>query len=339
MSVTALAVLTACSPVGSGSHEPDEGSADPITTGLDAPWSITFLDDTPLISARDTGQILELTGDSTRVVGTVEGVEAGGESGLLGLEVDGDELYVYSTAHDGNRIQRFTVDGQPGSLSLGEPETVIDGLPSAVYHSGGRIAFGPDGMLYATVGDAGIPEDAQNPDSLAGKILRLTPEGGIPEDNPFEDSPVYSYGHRNPQGIAWSEDGTMFASEFGADTWDELNVIEPGANYGWPDVEGIGGDDRFVDPVQQWTPDESSPSGIEIADGTIYIANLRGERLFTVPVADPTTSEELLSGEYGRLRDVARTPDGQLWVLTNNTDGRGSPADGDDRVLRLPDGA
>lgn len=330
---TLLAGVTACSPATSGS---DTGSAETVATGLDVPWSIAFLDDTPLISARDSGQILELTGGEPRVIGTVDGVEPGGESGLLGLATHRDGLYVYSTGADGNRIQRFAVDGRPGSLSLGTADTIIDRLPSAAYHSGGRIAFGPDGMLYATVGDAGVSEDAQNLDTPAGSILRLTPDGDVPADNPFDGSPIYSYGHRNPQGIAWAADGTMFASEFGQDTWDELNVIEPSGNYGWPEVEGIAGDDRFVDPVQQWRPDEASPSGIEIADGTIHIANLRGEVLRTVPVADPSSSEELLEGEYGRLRDVARTPDGELWVLTSNTDGRGSPADGDDRLLRLP---
>lgn len=310
-----------------------------IAEGLDAPWSIAFLGETPLVSARDTGEILELTGDGARVIGTIEGVTAAGEAGLLGIAVDDrGRLYVYSTAADGNRIERYALEGRPGGLRLGTRETLIDGLPSARIHSGGRIAFGPDGMLYATVGDAGDRAAAQDLESLAGKILRLTPDGDVPGDNPFAGSPVYSYGHRNPQGIAWAEDGTMFASEFGQDTWDELNVIEPGANYGWPQVEGIGGDARFVDPVQQWTPSEASPSGIAIAGGTLYIANLRGSVLRTVPVADPSASTELFAGEYGRLRDVAVAPDGTVWFATNNTDGRGTPGPGDDRILAIRPG-
>ncbi|GAA1211046.1 PQQ-dependent sugar dehydrogenase [Prauserella alba] len=339
LGAAALALLTGCSAV--APENPSErtdarGSADTVVGGLNAPWSITFVGDAPVVSTRDDGDILEVTGDGTRVVGTIDDVAPSGETGLMGLATDDRQrLYVCSTGPDGNRIQRYAVEGEPGALSLGDAETIIDGLPSATIHSGGRIAFGPDGMLYVTVGDAGVSDDAQDRGNLAGSILRLTPDGEVPADNPFDGSPVYSYGHRNPQGLAWAADGTMFASEFGEDTWDELNIIEPGGNYGWPIVEGIGGDERFVDPVQQWRPDEASPSGIEIHDGTIHIANLRGEVLRTVPVADPSSSAELLAGEFGRLRDVTTTPDGELWVLTNNTDGRGSPADGDDRILRL----
>ncbi|MBB3664747.1 MULTISPECIES: PQQ-dependent sugar dehydrogenase [Prauserella salsuginis group] len=335
----ALVLLTGCSSApsdGSAERADARGSAETVVTGLDAPWSIAFAGDTPLVSTRDDGEILEIIDDGTRVAGTIDDVEPGGETGLMGLATDDrDRLYVHSTGPDGNRVERYAVEGEPGALSLGDAETIVDGLPSATIHSGGRIAFGPDGMLYVTVGDAGDSDDAQDRSNPAGSILRLTPDGDVPDDNPFDGSPVFSYGHRNPQGLAWAADGTMFASEFGADTWDELNVIEPGRNYGWPVVEGIGGDERFTDPVQQWRPDEASPSGIEIHDGTIHIANLRGEVLRTVPVADPSSSSELLAGEYGRLRDVTTTPDGDLWILTNNTDGRGSPTDGDDRILRL----
>ncbi|MDR7381821.1 PQQ-dependent sugar dehydrogenase [Promicromonospora iranensis] len=310
------------------------GTPADVVTGLEAPWSVVFLGDTPLISQRDDGTVLEVTGDQTRPIGTVEGVQHGGESGLLGLAVDDqDRLYAYSTGSDGNRIQRFEVIGEPGSLALGEAETIIDGLPSATIHDGGRIAFGPDGMLYATVGDAGQTDDAQDLDSLAGKILRMTPDGDVPDDNPFDGSFVYSYGHRNPQGIAWADDGTLFAAEFGQNTWDELNIITPGGNYGWPRVEGIAGQEDFIDPVQQWSPDQASPSGIAITGGTIFIANLRGAVLRAVPVADPTTSTDFYAGEYGRLRAVTPGPDGDLWFLTNNTDGRGTPRDGDDRIL------
>jgi len=190
-------------------------------------------------------------------------------------------------------------------------------------------------MLYVTTGDAGDRESAQDLDSLGGKILRLTPTGGIPDDNPFEGSAVYSYGHRNPQGIAWDEEGRMFATEFGQDTWDELNVIEPGGDYGWPAVEGIAEDSAFIDPVQQWRPDAASPSGMAVTGSDIVIANLRGERLRIVPLDDLTASTEQFTGEFGRLRDVVVGAGGTFWILTNNTDGRGSPAEGDDRILRL----
>ncbi|WP_275002499.1 PQQ-dependent sugar dehydrogenase [Promicromonospora iranensis] len=312
------------------------GTPADVVTGLAAPWSVVFLGDTPLISQRDDGTVLEVTGDETRAIGTVEGVQHDGESGLLGLAVDDeDRLYAYSTGPDGNRIQRFEVTGEPGSLALGEAETIIDGLPSASFHDGGRIAFGPDGMLYATVGDAGQTDDAQDLDSLAGKILRMTPDGDVPDDNPFDGSLVHSYGHRNPQGIAWADDGTLFAAEFGQNTWDELNIITPGGNYGWPRVEGIAGQEDYIDPVQQWSPDQASPSGIAITGGTIFIANLRGSVLRAVPVADPTSSTDFYAGEYGRIRAVTPAPDGDLWFLTNNTDGRGTPRDGDDRILSV----
>ncbi|MGF9646909.1 PQQ-dependent sugar dehydrogenase [Pseudarthrobacter oxydans] len=298
---------------------------------------MVFRNGTPLVSERDSGRILELSPyGATRTIGDIPGVAGAGEGGLLGLAVDSQgRLYAYSTGTDGNRLQRFDVAGDPGSLALGEPEALLDGIASASYHDGGRIAFGPDGMLYVTIGDAGRRGSAQDLDSLNGKILRMTPDGGVPADNPFPDSLVYSYGHRNPQGLAWAEDGTMFATEFGQNTWDELNIITPGANCGWPAVEGIGATGDFTDPVQQWEPSEASPSGMTHIDGTLFIANLRGQVLRAVPVADPATSTAYHSREFGRLRDVTEAPDGRLWFVTNNTDGRGTPGPDDDHILSV----
>lgn len=328
---------------------PSSGSADPgpldltatpteIATGLAAPWSTIFVGDVVLVSERDSGRIVEVTPSGALVeVGVVEGVLARSESGLLGLAVDNENrIYAYSTAVEGNRIQRFTISGEPGSLQLSQPETIIEGIPQAPTHDGGRIAFGPDGMLYATVGDAGDRESSQDPEALTGKILRMTPDGAVPADNPFAGSLVFSLGHRNPQGIGWSADGTMYAAEFGQKTWDELNVIEPGGNYGWPLVEGIAEEPRredFIDPIAQWATADASPSGMAILGGRAVIANLRGEVLRTVNLA--TGAEETPVTTYGRLRDVSVGPDGALWVLTNNTDGRGDPRSGDDRLLRF----
>lgn len=308
----------------------------PVTANLHAPWSVVFLGGTPLVSERDSARILELGQDGTpREIGTVAGVTGSGEGGLLGMAVDDQHrLYVYSTSSNGNRIQRYSVTGTPGSLTLGEPRTIIGQIPAASRHDGGRIAFGPDGMLYATTGDAGQRDTAQDPTSLSGKILRSSPDGDIPEDNPFPGSLTYSYGHRNPQGLAWADDGTMFATEFGQDTWDELNIISPGSNYGWPVVEGIADTDGFADPLQQWEPSDASPSGLVDIGGTLFIANLRGQVIRAVPAADPTTSTDYYRGEYGRIRDVAESPDGDLWFITNNTDGRGTPGPDDDRILR-----
>lgn len=306
-----------------------------VADGLDVPWSVAFHEGTALVSERDSGDVLELDDSgASRVIGSVQSAQARGEGGLLGIAVHEGFLYAYLTTDEDNRIMRFELTGEAGSLGLGEPELVLEGIPAAGFHNGGRIAFGPDETLYATTGDAGDGQNAQDLDSLSGKILRMTPDGSVPEDNPF-NSLVYSYGHRNPQGIAWDEEGRMYASEFGQNTWDELNVIKAGSNYGWPEVEGVADDDEYVDPVQQWEPAEASPSGIAIANGSIYIANLRGERLRQVPLDDLGSSTEHFVGEYGRLREVAVTPEGTLWVLTNNTDGRGDPGPKDDRILQL----
>lgn len=344
----AVSALTACtasddsaspappaSPTASGAPTASETPASSLAVdGLDAPWSVAFHDTTALVSERDSARILELDGTGgAREVAAIDGVTAAGEGGLLGIAVHDDHLYAYYTATDENRIDRFELTGEPGALGLGAPARVFDGIPAAGNHNGGRIAFGPDGMLYATTGDAGDRQNAQDLESPGGKILRLTPDGGIPDDNPFPASPVYSYGHRNPQGIAWGADGTLYASEFGQNTWDELNVIEPGGNYGWPEVEGIAEQDGFIDPVQQWSPQDASPSGIVVVGDVILIANLRGERLREVPLAALTTSTEHLVGEHGRLRDVVLAPDGSVWAMTNNTDGRGAPAPDDDRIL------
>lgn len=300
--------------------------------GLAAPWSIAFHEGRALVSERDSGRIVELDGDGgVREVGVVPGVRAGGEGGLLGIAVRDGLLYAYFTAAGENRVERFRLDGEP--IALGAGEEVLAGIPAAGNHNGGRIAFGPDGMLYATAGDAGDRSSARDPEALSGKILRMTPEGDVPADNPFPGSLVYSLGHRNPQGIAWAPDGTMYASEFGQDTWDELNVIEPGGDYGWPEVEGAAGRAGMIDPVLQWSPADASPSGIAIAGETLYLANLRGERLREVPLGVPSSWTDHLVGQEGRIRDVVVAPDGELWVLTNNTDGRGEPRAGDDRIL------
>ncbi|MET0302900.1 MAG: PQQ-dependent sugar dehydrogenase [Microbacteriaceae bacterium] len=321
------------------------GEVTEVATGLAAPWSVVALDDgTALVSERDSAAIQHVGADGALAeVGVIDGVVPGGEGGLLGLATHADAsgdtwLYAYFTAADDNRIVRMPLDTSSGaSPSLGSPEVVLEGLDKARTHNGGRIAFGPDDLLYVTTGDAGEPSRSQDPESLSGKILRLTPEGEAADGNPTDGSPVYSMGHRNPQGIAWDDDGQLWAAEFGQNTWDEFNRIEPGANYGWPEVEGIVEDERFVDPVAQWTTDESSPSGLGYVDGTFFLAALRGERLWAIsPDGDAAAaSTDFLTGDYGRLRDAVAAPDGGLWVLTNNTDGRGSPTEGDDRLLHV----
>ncbi|HJU96936.1 MAG TPA: PQQ-dependent sugar dehydrogenase [Jiangellaceae bacterium] len=311
-----------------------------VVTGLDVPWGLAFLpDESALVSERDTGRILAVTASSdVAEVGTVPGVDAAGEGGLLGLAVDPaapTSVYAYFTAADDNRVVRMPL--QNGAL--GDPVVVIDGIPKAVNHNGGRMTFGPDGMLYVSTGDAGAPSRAQDLDSLGGKILRLQPDGSVPADNPFDGSPVFSYGHRNVQGLAFDDAGQLWASEFGQQRWDELNLIQAGSNYGWPIVEGIGGDDRFVEPVAQWSTDDASPSGIAYVRDTVFLAALRGQRLWQVPVpgGEAGSPTDFFVGEFGRLRHAALAPDGSLWLLTGNTDGRNpdGPREGDDRILRV----
>ncbi|TFW00141.1 PQQ-dependent sugar dehydrogenase [Leifsonia flava] len=322
--------------------QPVQVTGEPVelASGLDAPWSILRLaNGATLISERDTANVLELLSDgSTRLVGQVADVVPNGEGGLLGLAALEDAasvwIYAYFTAADDNRIVRMPLSGAAGSLGLGAPEPVLDGIAKAGNHDGGRIAFGPDGMLYATAGDAGDGGRSQDPGSLNGKILRMTPTGGVPDGNPF-GTLVWSLGHRNPQGIAWDSRGRMWASEFGQNTWDELNLITPGSNYGWPVVEGAAGDPAFVDPVQQWATTDASPSGLAIVSDTLFLASLRGERLWTVWPDSGRAPAAAFEGAYGRIRDVVPGPDGTLWFITNNTDGRGDARDGDDRLLQV----
>ncbi len=327
-------------PAAGGSFIPS-GEPEVLAEGLDVPWSVVVLDDgTTLISERETARVLELVDGALREAGTVPGVRSQGEGGLMGLaalEAEGERwLYAMHTGPDDNRIVRMPLEGEPGSVALGEPEVVLAGIPSAGTHNGGRLAFGPDGRLYATTGDAQDRSSSQDPGSLGGKVLRLEPDGSVPADNPTAGSPVYTLGHRNPQGLAWDASGQLWASEFGQDTWDELNRLEPGGNYGWPEVEGQAGAEGFVDPVAQWAPAEASPSGLAAAGDSLYLAALRGERLWRIETGDPVTTEAFHAGEFGRLRDAVLAPDGaSLLVLTNNTS-RDAAGPGDDRLLRIP---
>ncbi|MEQ4303554.1 PQQ-dependent sugar dehydrogenase [Plantactinospora sp. B6F1] len=312
-----------------------------VASNLQAPWGMAFLPDgSALVAERDTARVVQVRpGQSPQQVATISGVSPGGEAGLLGLAVSPNYasdryVYAYFTSASDNRIVRFRLDA---------PQTqtpILTGLARANFHDGGRIAFGPDGMLYAGVGDAGQTANSQNPSSLNGKILRMRPDGGVPSDNPTAGSLVYSLGHRNVQGLAWDAQGRLYASEFGQNSWDEVNYIVPGGNYGWPTVEGQGNDPRFRNPIVTWTTAEASPSGAAIDGNMLFVAALRGARLWQVPlngsggVAGSPTAQ--LVGQYGRLRTVERAPDGSLWVATSNRDGRGTPAATDDRILRFP---
>jgi glucose/arabinose dehydrogenase len=309
-----------------------------VATGLSVPWGIAFLPDgDALVAERTTARILRIPagGGKPRTVMRVPGVVAAGEGGLLGLAVSPrysrDRLvYAYFTSNTDNRIVRFKLGGKV--------RTVLTGLQKAGIHNGGRIAFGPDGKLYAGVGDAGNTANAQDREALNGKILRMDPGGGVPAANPF-GTRVWSWGHRNVQGLAWDRSKRMWASEFGQNTRDEVNLIRRGRNYGWPDVEGTGDTQggRFTNPLVTWATSAASPSGAAIIGSHLYVAALQGECVWRIPIRGASLGKptRMLAGRYGRIRTVVAAPDGTLWVATSNRDGRGSPRSGDDRIIAV----
>ncbi|MGW1901110.1 PQQ-dependent sugar dehydrogenase [Streptomyces hirsutus] len=329
---------------------PAKGSVKVLRTvgkDLRSPWGLAPLADGDLlVSSRDEATISRVDADTgeTAELGEVPGVSPSGEGGLLGIALSPEYasdrmIYAYFTSASDNRIVRMIHDEKkPEGERLGAPDTVFRGIPKGVVHNGGRIAFGPDRMLYVGTGESGDTGLSQDEKSLGGKILRLTPEGEPAPGNPLPDSAVYSLGHRNVQGLAWDSKQRLFASEFGQNTWDELNAIEPGANYGWPEAEGVSDDDDFRSPIAQWSTDEASPSGIAYAEGSVWMAGLRGERLWRIPLKGTEASAEpqaFLEGEYGRLRTVAAAGGDKLWLVTSNTDGRGDPGGEDDRILEV----
>lgn len=302
-----------------------------IDAELQMPWSTVFLPDgTAVISERDTARLRTIASGAGNgragTIGQVPDVVAGGEGGLLGLALSPDfardrYLYAYFTSASDNRIARLRLEDRAGKLELGPPEVIFTGIPKASTHNGGRIRFGPDGQLYVGTGDSQRREQPQDVNALGGKILRITPGGRPAPGNPFPNNPVYSLGHRNVQGLAWDSAGRLWASEFGPDVDDELNLIVPGGNYGWPEVTGVPRRDGFRDAKVVWpSTAESSPSGLEIVGGTAYLGALRGQRLWSVPLDDESAGEPVsyFTRTYGRIRDVSLAPDGRLWMLSNN---------------------
>lgn len=328
-----------------------------VVDNLTIPWSIDWLPDGTAIFTERNGNLRmiqdgELIQESLLSLGV-----AGVEGGMLGVAVDPDfeqnnYIYLYYTYNEflttSNKVVRYQLDDK----TVTEDKVLMDGIPGGPFHDGGRIQFGPDGKLYITTGDAGNPDLSQDLASVAGKILRINPDGTIPEDNPWDDSPVYSIGHRNPQGIDWDNSGNLVATEHGPSGWrgsahDEINVIIPGKNYGWPDVIGDESMEGLTNPILHTGDDTWAPSGAEFYDGDkipqwsgkYFVATLRGSHLhmidFDLENNKVISHEKLFQDEFGRLRDVQTGPDGYLYILTSNQDGRGFPDSNDDRILRI----
>ncbi len=312
-----------------------------IAKNLEIPWGLAFLPNGNVLVSERPGT-LKVLDEETETVQTIDGVRHRGEGGLLGIALHPDfsenrYVYVYMTTEvEGglqNRVMRYSYkDGR-----VRDPKPIIEGLPGAQYHDGGRIAFGPDGYLFVTVGDALNQEAAQDPKNLAGSILRLNPDGSIPQENPFGNA-VYSYGHRNPQGVAWNEAGQLWATEHGNDAQDEINRIEKGTNYGWPVIRGDETQDGMRSPVRYSGAKETwAPGGATFVSGDLFFVGLRGQSLYEARVSEDEIVDITVHfrTEYGRLRTIVKGPEGNLYVTTSNRDGRGRPASNDDRIIRI----
>ncbi|GAB3791104.1 PQQ-dependent sugar dehydrogenase [Virgibacillus kimchii] len=308
-----------------------------IADNLDEPWEIQLYEDAFYVSER-TGSIVTIQEDEENRKPVDQNLSNHPEAGLLGMVLPDAfsetsiALAYYSYEEDGNYFQRV-VTVEEMEQAWVEREVLLDDIPGGEVHQGGRIAIGPDEMLYITTGDAAEPELAQDPDSLAGKILRMELDGSIPDDNPFDDSYVYSYGHRNAQGLAWTPDGELYATEHGAEALDEINRINKGNNYGWPRIEGDEEEEGMETPVIHSGDDTWAPSGMAYVHDHFYFAALRGESVRQFDPVEETV--EVIVSDVGRVRDVLAAENG-IYFITNNTDGRGNPEEEDDRLIFEP---
>jgi len=350
--------IFSCIPFVFAQEYPDLGvKVETFADNLDIPWSIAWTSDGTIFFTERSGN-LRVIQDGVVLDKPILSLDVGGvEGGLLGIALDPNYsenhfIYLYYTYNDFISTKNKVVRYVESNLSLSEDKVLIENIPGGPFHDGGRIKFGPDGKLYITTGDSGNADLSQDKNSVAGKILRINSDGSIPEDNPFSDSTIFSYGHRNPQGLDWDEFGNLVATEHGPSGWhgvahDEINVIVPGENYGWPDIIGSETMDGLVTPILNTGDDTWAPSGAEFYDGDkipqwtgkYFVATLRGNHLhmidFDLEKNKVKSNKKLFDGDFGRLRDVATGPDGYLYVLTSNQDGRGAPEINDDRILRI----
>lgn len=337
-----------------------EYSIDEYASNLEVPWGMVFTSDSRMLVTERPGRLRVIEGGILKAepLKVFPEVSTSGEEGLMSVELDPDYennkwIYLSLAYKKGSGINIKIVRYTDAGDRLEDETVIMDFLPAAKYHAGCRLAFGPDGKLYVSIGDALEREQAQNKESLAGKILRINKDGSIPADNPFENSPVWSYGHRNPQGIDWSQGGLMYATEHGPSIFDgptggdELNYIVKGANYGWPLVSHDKSTEGAKSPIIQFTP--SQPPGSLLAysgkslpqfAGHLFFGSLKGEGLMHI-IIDESDPEKVISAEkmsevkFGRIRNVIEGPDGAIYFSTSNRDGRGNPEQKDDRIFRI----
>lgn len=333
----------------SPAKEPEKKISAPLVVAknLEIPWDIAFLPDGNMLVTERTGSILKMKPDGTSVEISTAAIRKNGEGGLLGVTLhpkfsQNHLVYFYMTApgqngNTENRVERYKFENN----QLSDKKLIISGIPGAIYHDGGRMEFGPDGLLYITTGDATKPAIAQDKKSLGGKILRLGDDGSIPKDNPFGTA-IYSYGHRNPQGLAWDSAGRLWETEHARSGalsgLDEINLIKPGANYGWPDIEGDKVKTGMVTP--EWNSGASvtwAPASLVYLKGNLFFGGLMGESLYKATLKDDKVVEvkSYFKGEFGRIRTVRLGPDGMLYLTTSNQDGRGTPTEDDDRIIKV----
>lgn len=317
-----------------------------IVENLEIPWDLAFIPSGDILITERPGRLLlRKTDGSLKQIQGLPKVRASGESGLLGIALHprfSENKWVYLYFTDGTfgntkcHVERFRLEGE----KLTDRKTIIEGIPGAIYHDGGRIAFGPDDMLYITTGDAGNASAAQELTSLSGKILRVKDDGSIPTDNPFQTA-VWSYGHRNPQGLAWDDTGRLWSTEHGRSGlqtgYDEVNIIERGDNYGWPMIQGDATREGMKAPILHSGPSTTwAPASAAYKNGKIFFGGLKGERLYEVDTrSESPTIKEYFVNVFGRIRTVTVGPDNSLYLTTSNRDGRGVPTPEDDRIIKV----